>query len=93
VENQLQDALLAPYGTHEEPPAFLTFEACIPAAALRAPDPLIVHFGAEDDPVGNKVGSFVLDTLQPKSVVKHQSGHGSGPNAVDFNTNSLFKFT
>src|SRR5208337_4965559 len=62
VENQLQHALLAPYGTHEEPPALLTFEARIPAAALRAPDPLIVHLCAENDPVGHKMSRFVLNT-------------------------------
>jgi hypothetical protein len=60
VENQLQHARLAPYGTHEEPPAFLTFEARIPAAALRAPDPLIVHRGTENDPIGHKMGRCVL---------------------------------
>ncbi len=58
-ENQLQHALLAPYGTHEEPPAFLTFEARIPAAALRSPDPLIVHRGTENDPIGHKMGRCV----------------------------------
>jgi hypothetical protein len=46
------------------------------AAALRAPDPLIVHLGAEDDPVGHKMGRSVLNTFQPKSVVKYRGGHG-----------------
>jgi hypothetical protein len=78
VENELQHALLAPYGTHVEPPALLTFEARIPAAALRAPDPLIVHLGAENDPVGQKMGRSVVNTFQPKSVVKYRGGHGLG---------------
>jgi hypothetical protein len=78
MENQLQQALLVPYGTHEEPPALLTFEARIPAAALRVPDLLIVHLGAENDPVGHKMGRSVLNTLQPKSVVQYRCGHGLG---------------
>src|SRR5208337_1106332 len=73
---KLQHALLASYGTHVEPPALLTFEAQIPAATLRAPDPLMVHLGAEDDPVGHEVRGSVLNTLQPKSMVKYRRGHG-----------------
>ena len=78
VENQLQHAFLAPYGTHEEPPSLLSLENCSSAAALRAPDPLIVHLGAYDDPVGDEMGRFVLNTLQPKGVVKYRRGHGLG---------------
>jgi len=78
VQNKLQHALLASYGTHIEPPAFLTFEAQIPAATLLTPDPLMVHLGAEDDPVGHEVRGSVLNTLQPKSMVKYRRGHGCG---------------
>lgn len=45
----------------------LTFEARIPAAALRAPNPLIVNLGAADDPVGHKMSRFVVNTFQPQS--------------------------
>jgi len=78
VDNELQHALLASYGTHIEPPAFLTFEAQIPATTLLTPDPLMVHLGAEDDPVGHEVRGSVLNTLQPKSMVKYRRGHGCG---------------
>jgi len=63
VQNEFQHAFLASYGTHVKPPALLAFEAHIPAAALRAPDPLIVHLSAEDDPVGHKMGCPVVNTL------------------------------
>jgi SAM-dependent methyltransferase len=56
----------------------LTFEAQIPAATLLTPDPLMVHLGAEDDPVGHEVRGSVLNTLQPKSMVKYRRGHGCG---------------
>jgi hypothetical protein len=50
----------------------------VPASAPRASDPLIVHLGADDDPVGDEMGRFVLNTFQTKSMVKYRCGHGLG---------------
>jgi hypothetical protein len=76
MDNELQNAPLASDGTHIKPPALLTLKARVPTAAQRTPYPLIVHLGAEDYPVSHEMGRFVLNTLQPKSMVKYRRGHG-----------------
>jgi hypothetical protein len=41
-------------------------------------DKLFVHLSSENHCVCQKTGSSVLNTLQPKSMVKYRRGHGLG---------------
>jgi hypothetical protein len=78
VEHNFQHALLSSDWTHEKEPSPLPLENRFAAAANRAFNPLAVHLDAEHDPVSDKMGSFVLNTFQSKSVVKYRCGHGLG---------------
>ena len=77
VQDKIQKALPASNGTHLEPPSFPSFKNCPPTAAIRTSNSLFFHFGPENHRVCKKMGCSVLNTFQPKSMVKNRRGHGS----------------
>ena len=77
VDKESQQTFLASDRTHLEPPPLLSFENSPFAPTTGTVEDLLSHFDSENNCVCEKIGRFVFNTLQPKSVVKYRRGHGS----------------
>ena len=76
VQQKVEEASFPSHMPHPEKSVFLAFEGGLSVAAFRAFHVLVRHCATDENAIPKVAGCFIVDTSNPKSMVKYGRGHG-----------------